>query len=569
MSSFYRIMSIFRRRQWLLLFRALGTRDRILVLFFAAIGSAALLFWFGALYMTSTKEVPEYGGEYTEGMVSQPRYINPILSQTSAADASIAELVYSGLFGYDTTGKLEKRLVDQYDISDDGKTYTLTLRQGTQWHDGQELTTVDVLFTIQAIQNPAYKSPLRANWLSVEAAAVDRYTLTLTLKKPYSGFLENLVVGILPKHVWEVITPENFLLADYNLAPIGSGPFRFYDSEKDSSGNMLSYELRSFDKYFSGRPYIQKVIFRFYPDDRSLLDAYNRKEILGINSVMPGNLAELGQRKSTRVYEIAIPRIFSVFFNVTKNAALAHDEVRKALALATDREAIIREVLLGKGQTAETAFLPFMEGYASDLALPHFDEAKANAILDESNWKRGADGVRVNGGTTLEFELLVPDWPELAKTAELLKEQWAKVGARVTVTGESAADLQQNAIRPREYQALLFGEAAMITSDPYSFWHSSQKHDPGLNLALFDNKDADDILLALREEIDPDQRSLDYHSFQEILLGENPAVFLYSPTYLYVVNSAIRGIDVKEANAPVYRLSDIKDWFIKTKRVRK
>ena len=492
-------MNILRRRQWLVLFRALQTRDRALVLFFAILGTGALLFWLGALYFASTKAVPNFGGEYSEGIVAQPRYINPILSQTSEADASISEVVYSGLFTYDKNGKLVKQLLDDYTISDDGRLYTMTLKRGVKWHDGEELIADDVLYTIQAIQNPAYKSPLRSNWLSVDVATVDRYTLTFSLKKSYFGFLENLTVGILPKHIWENIASENFLLADYNLAPVGSGPYRFSDSGKDSSGNMLSYELSAFDGYFEGPPFIAKIVFHFYPDEQSLLDAYNRKEVLGINSVTPGNLAQLTERKSTRVYEISIPRIFAVFFNITKNAALAHDEVRTALALATDREAIIRDVLLGKGQPADTALLSFMNGYALDAAFPRFDEGAANALLDEKDWKRGEDGIRAKGGTVLAFELMVPDWPELVRTADILREEWGKIGAKVTVTVERASDLQQSAIRPREYQALLFGEAAMIDSDPYSFWHSSQKHDPGLNLALFDNKNVDETLLALRE----------------------------------------------------------------------
>lgn len=562
-------MNIFRRRQWLVLFRALQVRDRILVLFFVFLGISALLFWLGALYVASTKVVPDFGGEYTEGIVSQPRYINPILSQTSEADADLSELVYNGLFGYDTEGKLTKRLLDNYTVSEDGRIYTLTLRQGVKWHDGEEVTAEDVLFTIRAIQDPAYKSPLRSNWLSVEVGTVDRYTLTLTLKKAYFGFLESLVVGILPKHIWENIAPENFLLADYNLAPIGSGPYRFHDSEKDSSGNMLSYELRAFDEYFAGVPYIEKIAFHFYPDEQSLFDAYNRKEVLGINSVTPDNLAGLQERKSARVYDIAIPRIFAVFFNITKSAVLAYDEVRTALAFATDRQAIIQDVLLGKGQVAETALLPFMNGYAGDVNFPRYDEGQANTILDQNNWKRGEDGIRSKNGTALEFELMVPDWPELIRTAEILREQWQKVGVRVTVTSLRAADLQQNAIRPREYEALLFGEAAMLDSDPYSFWHSSQKNDPGLNLAVFDNRNVDDVLIALRETLDPEKRKESYRSFQDILTQENPAVFLYSPTYLYVVNSTVKGVEVKSVNAPANRLSTVKDWYIKTKRVKK
>ncbi len=536
---------------------------------FLALGIGALFFWFGALYLAATKSIPKQGGEYTEGIVAQPRYINPILAQTSEADASISQLVYGSLFGYDDNGRLTKRLARDYSMSEDGRVYTVELVQGAKWHDGEEVTADDVLFTVQAIQDPAYKSPLRTNWLSVEVVAIDQFTVTFTLKKAYFGFLESLTVGILPKHIWEHIAPENFLLADYNLAPIGSGPYKFYDSEKDSSGNMLAYELRAFPDHFFGAPYISKVIFHFYPDELSLIDAYNRKEVLGISGVTPGNLPQLEERKSTKVYEMEIPRVFSVFLNITKNAALAHDEVRQALVLATDRQAIVDRVLSGKGQPAFTAILPFMNGYAADLGFPSFDTTKANGLLDENGWQRGEDGVRAKNGIVFEMELLVPDWPELAETAEQIKEQWGAIGARITVSVLGAADLQQNVIRPREYEALLFGQAAMIDSDPYSFWHSSQKRDPGLNLALFDDKAADDTLLSIREEMSDESRLEKYRAFQEILLRENPAIFLYSPSYLSVVNSAVNGIGVKSVDAPAYRLSNFKDWYIKTTRVRK
>ncbi len=558
-----------KKLNWTRLFQALKMRDKIVVSFFAVAGTVALLFWLGALYVVSTKAVPKAGGEYTEGVAGQPRYVNPILSQTSEADADLVELIYSGLFSYDASGNLVKRLAADYNISEDGKIYTVTLRPGTKWHDGEELTADDVLYTVQAIQNPAYKSPLRSSWQSVDAVAVDRYTVTFSLQKPYFGFLENLTVGILPKHIWENIAPENFFLADYNLAPIGSGPYSFFKSEKDSSGNMLSYELRAWNNYFDGAPFISKVIFHFYPDETALIDAYNRKEVLGIDSVMPENLPKLEERKSTHIYAINIPRIFSVFFNVTKNIPLASDEVREALNYATDREAIIQEVLSGKGQPAFGAFLPFMTGYDASVIMPSFDKNKANEILDAHGWVRGEDGVRVKGGVVLEMTLTVPDWPELSRTADLLKTQWEQIGARITVNVVGASDLQQNIIRPREYQALLFGEAAMLDSDPYSFWHSSQKRDPGLNLALFDNKGADDILASLREELDKEKQKEQYRAFQEILTKENPAVFLYTPTYLYVVSSTIKGIDIQNIDTAHSRLSNIKDWYIDTKRIKK
>jgi len=558
-----------KKLNWARLFQALKTRDKIIVSFFAVAGMVALFFWLGALYIVSTKAVPKAGGEYTEGVAGQPRYVNPILSQTSEADADLVELIYSGLFSYDASGNLVKRLATEYSISEDGKTYTVMLRPGTKWHDGEELTADDVLYTVQAIQNPAYKSPLRSGWQSVDVAVIDRYTVTFSLQKPYFGFLENLTVGILPKHIWENIAPENFFLADYNLAPIGSGPYSFFKSEKDSSGNMLSYELRVWNDYFDGTPFISKVIFHFYPDETALIDAYNRKEVLGIDSVMPENLSKLEERKSTHIYAINIPRIFAVFFNVTKNVPLASGEVREALNYATDRDAIIREVLFDKGQPALGAFLPFMTGYDASVTMPSFDKNKAEEILDAHGWVRGSDGVRAKGSVVLEMTLTVPDWPELSHTADLLKIQWEQIGARITVNVVGASDLQQNIIRPREYQALLFGEAAMLDPDPYSCWHSSQKRDPGLNLALFDNKSADDILASLREELDQEKQKEKYRAFQEILTKENPAVFLYTPTYSYVVSSVVKGIDIQNIDTAHSRLSNIKDWYIDTKRVKK
>lgn len=550
------------------IFLALRLRDRILVSFFLIAGLSALLFWFGAIYIASTKAVPEAGGEYIEGVAAQPRYINPIISQTSSADADLVELIYSGLFGCSPSGTPEKRLAADYSVSDEGKTYTVSMVQGAKWHDGEEVTAEDVLFTVQAIQNPAYKSPLRPNWLSVEASAPDRYTVVFTLKKPYAGFLQNLTVGILPKHLWETIAPENFFLADYNLAPVGSGPYRFYDSEKDSNGNMLSYELRAFDQYYAGAPYISTFILHFYQDEESLVEAYGRKEVMGMNMVSPAALARLEERKSTRIYEASVPRLFSVFLNPVKSVPLGSREVREALSLATDRQVIVSEVLAGKGQPAFSPILPFMVGYAEGIGQPGFDPARAETVLDGAGWKKGDDGIRSKDGVRLELSLTVPDWPDLLRTADLLKGQWERVGVSVAVMPQGVADLQQGSIRPREYQALLFGQASLLDSDPYSFWHSSQKQD-GLNLAMFDDKEADDILVSLREEADPEKRLEKYRALQEIISRENPAIFLYSPSYLYVVGNTVKGIDISALDGPDCRLSRVKDWYIDTKRVRK
>lgn len=465
-------------------------------------------------------------------------------------------------------GQLEKRIASDYQVSEDGRTYTVFLRPDVRFHDGEMLSADDVVFTVRAIQDPAYKSPLRANWQGVEVTATDQSTVVFVLKKPYFGFLENLVVGILPKHIWENIAPDNFTLADYNLSqPVGAGSYLYEDLDKDSQGNILSLRLRANKEYFAGQAYIDRVTFRFYPDEESLIAAYDRQEVMGMHSVSHERAEEVVAKKGTRLHEFPLPRLFAVFFNTNKSVALAYDEVREAIALATDRERVMNDVLRGHGTIATGPFPPFVQGYAV-VALP-YDVARANALLDEKGWKRGEDGIRSKNDVVLAFELVVPDWPELMRTADLLRENWQAVGVRAEVKVLSQADLQQNIIRPREYEALLFGQGAMLDPDPYSFWHSSQKNDPGLNLAFYENKEVDGLLSDAREMLDPAKREESFQKFQSIIANEHPAVFLYSPSYLYVVSDIVQGVDVHPINLPSARLSDISSWYIKTKRVRK
>jgi peptide/nickel transport system substrate-binding protein len=551
----------------MLFIHALSFKEKFLVFSLMVASMIALFFWVGALYMSLTTPIPANGGTYTEGIVGQPAYINPLLSQTSEADADLSSIIYSGLFTYDSSGTLKPQLTDYYEVSDDGMTYTVTLKDGVKWHDGQDLTAADVVFTLSIVQDPAYKSPLRSNWLGVDVSAKDSRTVVFSLKKSYFGFLDSLTVGILPKHIWETIAPEKFPLAEYNLSPVGSGPYQFATLKKDSHGNILIYELRTFPNYFEKASFISKIIVHFYVDSDEMTDAYNRREILGMSNIIDEQVAHLQDKKSTHIFELHQPRLFAVFFNTTKSIALAHKEVRQALSFGTNRQEIINQVLGGHGEPIDSPFLAQMKGF-SDGNRDVFDRAAAEALLDKNGWVM-KDGVREKNGTQLSFALTTPDWPELVKTAGILHKQWEALGIKVDVKVLSVSDLQQNALRPREYDALLFGEATSFNPDPYSFWHSSQKHDPGLNLSLFDNKDADDILASSRETLDEDDRMKQYQQFRDIIIDETPALFLYSPAYLYVVHSQVQGIETGNINTGSNRFVGIANWYINTKRIWK
>jgi len=529
----------------------------------------ALAFWAGKIFLSLTKEIPDFGGIYSEGVIGQPSYINPLLSQNNEVDAAISDIIYSGLLRNDKNGQLVNDLADRYEISPDSKEYTFYIKRGVKWHDGLELTSNDIVFTINTLMNPLFKSSLRQDWQGVKVEKADDYTIKFILENPYFGFLENLTLGILPEHIWKNIDNEKFHLVKYNLEPIGSGPYKYASYDKDSDGNILNYKIDSFRDYFQGKSYIEEINFNFYANEQDLLDAYNRKKISGISNVSSqnGNLDIL--RKNTSLYEIKIPWSFSVFFNRNKSISLANKEIRLALDLATDKQQLIKDALAGKATILESPFFTGTEEFNTKIERNNFNLEKANKVLDEAKWEAGDDGIRSKNGVKMEFKLMTVDSPDLIKTAEILKEQWKKIGANVDIEALDFSDIQQNYIKPREYDAILVGQDSSFNVDPYSFWHSSQKKDPGLNLALFDDARADKLIEEARAEANKEERKNKYYEFQEIIKDQVPAVFLFSPYYLYVVDNKIKGIEIENINSSQFRFSNINNWYIKTKRVKK
>lgn len=549
--------------------KVLTAKERIFFYLLIFIFSASLAGWAISFYYSKTSAVPNYGGEYIEGMAGQPAHINPLLSMSNDADADLSQMIYSSLLKYDDNGNLVPDLAESYDISDDKTTYTFHLRSNVTWHDGAEFNADDVIFTLNILSDPSYKSPLRSSWQGVDISSPDSKTVVMNTRTPYSGFLQNATFGILPKHLWETVQKDNFALTQLNLEPIGTGPYKYSSIQKDSKGNIISYKLVANPNYFLGKPYISKIDFNFYEDETSALSAFNRKEVMGIGGLSPQNIPEIKVMKSTNLNRLMTTRYFALFLNQTKSIPLSDDHVREALNLATDRQEIIDKVLGGNGQSVYSPILPGMIGYDQNMGKVGYDLEKAKNILEDNGWKMGDNGIRSKDGTDLKISLVTTDWEELMKTADVIESQWKKVGAEVSVSGYSISDIQQNYIRPREYEALLFGQVLGSDPDPYSFWHSSQKKDPGLNLSLFGDSSTDQLIEAARTEFDTQKRAEDYAKFQEKLTEEIPAIFLYTPSYIYPMNKQVRGMEVKNLVSPSKRFSNINTWYISTKRVWK
>ncbi len=530
--------------------------------------------FFSRLFLTLTKPVPQAGKSYIEGLLKEPRTINPLFAAQDA-DRDIARLVFSGLLSYSGSGELVPDLAERFEVSNDGKSYTLFLRKNALWHDGKPVSAEDVLFTIRTIQNPSYKSVLRANWQGVSTEKLDAHTIRFTLRTPYAPFVENLTTGILPKHLWENIGPEQALLHELNLKPVGSGPYAFDRIRQEKDGSIAWFMLKRNSKYFREGPYLKKITFVFFKTEDELAVAWNKGLIEGFGPVSAARISEFGSSQSS-VHAIQMSRIFGLFFNEKRTPLLADKKIRQAIAHALDREEIIKKAAPG-GATPANAPLPFL-GVTADTIVYPYNQTKARQLLEEAGWKdTDGDGIRDKRTrqkgketvTPLRLVLTTSDWPDLIRAAETIKSALREVGVELSIQSRPFSDLETETLRPRNFEMLLFGQVYGFEPDPFAFWHSSQIKDPGFNIALFANKKADQILEEVRRTSDHATRIKKYGEFSRIFAEDLPALFLYSQLYIYLLPDDIQGVNITKIALPSDRFNEIHKWYRETKRVLK
>lgn len=555
-----------------LLSRILSKKERYLILFLAIVIFGSLIAVPFSTFYHFTKPAPDYGGSFSEGIVGEPHYINPLLSQTNDADRDLVGLIFSGILKYNKDGKLIPDLAKSYEISSDGLSYTVYLKENVKWHDGALLTADDIIFTIQTAQNSDYGSSQRINWQGVELEKVNRHAIMFKLKNKYAQFLNNWTINILPKHIWQDIKPINFALSEFNLKPIGSGPYKFKKLKKDKSGRIQSYELESNKNFYDGRPFINDIEIKFYDSEDAMIESYNKNGVSGLSSISPQNLDKIKFKKRLTISGLKLPRYFAVFLNQNQSKIISDKNVRLAMNYGTDKQEIIQKVLAGNGLPVDSPVIGDIIEIQNNKPY-EYDTEQAKKLLADAGWSLPAQtdnpdgkGILKKKDDKLSVTLTVPSWPELISSANILKDQWAQIGIEVNIVVLSNPELQQT-IKERNYQMLLFGEILMPDPDPFSLWHSSQKKDPGQNLSLYDNKAADTLLEEARQTLNPLERARKYDDFQKLIIEDAPVVLLYNPLYLYGQAQKIKGFDAEIISVPSDKFSNIENWYINTKRV--
>ncbi|HUW71719.1 MAG TPA: ABC transporter substrate-binding protein [Candidatus Humimicrobiaceae bacterium] len=660
------------KSQWRQFLKVLDKREKIVFFVFLFLGLSSFTLLAVSFYLNNTKIVPAKGGIYTEGFLvpPSPRFINPIYAN-SDIDRDLTELVYSGLmkYGDESSQTVVPDLAKEYKVSEDGKTYEFYLKENLRWQDGQPLTADDVIFTVKTIQNYSFESPLYGRWVDVKIEKISDLCISFELQNPSPLFLENTTLKIMPKHIWQGISAENFHLSTNNLKAIGSGPYRLKKINQDKKDKIISIELTANSYYSGSPPNIEEIIFNFFETEESLVNAFNSGQVKGVASADPAGIINKVKNNGFYEYRFSLPRYYALFLNLGKSKILQNKNIREVLNCGINKEKLISEILSGRAKPVDSPILPEIYGFESpgktcllnkeevikvlesegfilgetgirekelvkepafqfksDLkvgsegsevtelqkclakdpdvypegeitgyfgsktkaAVSKFQEKYAEDVLDPYGLTSGTGEVRQGTRTKLN-EICAPSTKEtlplsltlvtvnktpLTTIAYLIKDQWEELGVGLEIKTFDPTPIQdstsiEEVIKLRDYEMLLFGEVLGITPDPYPFWHSSQIKDPGLNLSAYESKEADKLLEEARQTLDEGERKEALEKFQEILLKDMPAVFLYNPDYLCFVSEEIKGLTTKILSDTSQRFSGIEGWYIETKRAWK
>jgi len=553
--------------------RHLRWQALIAVLGMALIGG---LLW-GQGEEVAVTSVPAEGGVYTEALIGSPRALNPLLDRANPVDRDIDRLIFSGLTRFDTLGRPAPDLANWF-ISDDQLTYTFILRPNLKWHDGQPLTADDVAFTIGLLRDPAYLGPadIGALWQAVNYEMVNAQTISFTLPEPFAPFLDYTTFGLLPRHKLAGVSAANLVNSDFNLNPIGSGPFRLAHwviADERFTGVVLTVAADNYPQ----RPRLNQIQFNFYPDAAAAFAAYQNGEVLGLSRLEETQMAEALKLPQLGLYTSLLPEYSLIFLNQRSEELpfFKEKKVRQALLYGLNRSAMVANIMRGQAVAADSPVAPGSWAYNAGLPLAKYDPGRASSLLDSVGWVFPAEAVagtesfvRQKDGRPLKFTLVTPNDPAHVAAANSAKETWAAIGVQVEVSAVDPATIRGQYLEPRAYQALLvdFNLAGTPDPDPYPLWHETQV-ESGQNYSGFSDRVTSELLEQARITTDLAQRARLYQRFQSRFADQVPALLLYYPVYNYAVDTKVNGVQTGPLTEPSDRFNNLAQWYIVTRRV--
>jgi peptide/nickel transport system substrate-binding protein len=501
----------------------------------------------------NNNEHPSYGGTLVWGTANPPAGINPILTQSSVS-SSLMGLIFDSLVHIDGHGRLVPGLAERWETSKDGLEYTFHLRKGVRFHDGRTFSADDVKFTYDAINDVRNNSPWRTNTSVVRKwVVIDPFTIKAILREPSVPFLRKLVREIVPRHLLE---GKNLAHANFNYHPVGTGPFLFKQWTRDNR-----IELEANPDYFQGRPYLDRIVIKTYPNMEQLWSAFMRQEVDLLKYLSHKDYLVLKGDPTFRTYEISSGTYYALAYNLN-DPLISNKSVRQALAYALDRKSIIR-MTTGEGEESVGPFHPQSFGFNDHITPFEYDPRKALELLEREGWKMSANGVLQKDGSKFTLTLLAdPRQDDDRKIAMTVRQQLSEIGITVVVKfyrGEQ--DLHSNLFERFKAQIWLRSLTGIDVGDSYNVvvsWYSSSSE--FARFGGYHNKSVDNLLETARSTADDEKRADLYKEIHSIIYNDQPAGFLFYPMTYHAISSRIRGTDdYFSVFMPAYTM---KEWYV-------
>ncbi|MFM8321217.1 MAG: peptide ABC transporter substrate-binding protein [Chloroflexota bacterium] len=545
----------------------------VVVLALGAIGLLLISQQQGSISGVDLADQPTTGGIYAEALVGSFGRLNPVLDYYNPADYDVDRLIYSSLVRFDARGLPYGDLAETWGISQDVKVYNFSIRADAAWHDGQPLTSDDIIYTVELLRSEDLPLPqdLREFWQQVEVLALDEKTIQFRLPEPFSPFLDYLTFGVLPKHLLGKLSPAEVVNAGFNLAPVGSGPYRFEGLDVQDD-RIRAVVLVANENYYGRKPFIEKMIFRYYPDEQAALAAYRAGEVLGINQVGPATLPEALKEEKLGLFTGRAPRLAMVYLNLDDPQLPFFQDanVRRGLMMSLNRRWIIDRLLGGQAMLANGPIFPENWAHYDGVPQIEYDPDAAVELFKKAEFTIPAEGgnVRARENVKLAFQLAYPDGELYKQIAERIQQDWANVGVQVGLKAVPYEELVLDYLEPRSYQAALV-ELDFTRSpdpDPYPFWHQAQITS-GQNYAQWDDRQVSEYLEQARVLSDVTERQRRYRNFQIRFAAELPALPLFYPVYSYAVDGSVRGVSMGPLYDPSDRFNNVTGWYLRTSSI--
>ena len=500
-------------------------------------------FWFRNSY---AENVYSYGGTYIEATIGEINSMNPLFAVTDSEKA-LSRLMFATISTIDYSGHPGIGLAKSITPSEDGKVWTVKLRDNLQWSDGEPITNADVIFTAELIKNPAVNSVYSANLSNVKVSEDEDGRIVFTLPATYADFISALNIPVLPKHILENTDPRTLTENNFSNSPVTSGAFSFNAMQRTDTTTEQVVYLSANPYYYKGRPLLNSFAVHTYGNKDAVIEAVNSGAVTATAELSGADANKITARQFYQKESKLNSGAF-IFFN-TNNAAVKDVEMRAAI-----RQGINLESIRAAAPGTTALNYPLVESQIQLSNYPTIPGYNLEAAKEKI--------AELTDGEELKVEIATVNSGYLPNVANAVAEELKNLGIEAHVSAyEENQEFITNVIARRNYDLLIYEIELGSDPDLLPYYHSSQATKAGLNLSNYRNALVDDLLLSARDTLDEASRVKKYETFLEYWVNGVPAIGLYQPNLTYFYNKNVRTFsnDVRLVTA-LDRFSDITDW---------